>query len=170
MSMAPRALRGRGRWPRRCPMLAPQTGLWGSFWDIVYQILTRVVCHWGGGRHSAFPKGRRSPQMMTLLRRQEGFTRTTFLLFIQLLQQILISYHQGSEARGKKAGVKSQTQSRCLSGLKCLLKINVKWNNILQQNCPVYEWAIWKADLQCLHYNCLIAFQTDWSNNTFHIL
>lgn len=32
---------------------------------------------------------------MTLLGRQERFPGITFLLFMQLLQQILISYHQG---------------------------------------------------------------------------
>lgn len=45
--------------------------------------------------------------MMTLLRRQECFPSITFLLFIQLLQQILISYHQGPEAWAKKTVMKS---------------------------------------------------------------
>lgn len=43
---------------------------------------------------------------------------------MQLLQQILISYHQGPEAQGGKAVMKSQKQSTGHSGLKWLLKSN----------------------------------------------
>jgi hypothetical protein len=106
---------------------------------------------------------------MALLRRQQCFPRITFLLSIQLLQQVLISHHQGSGAQREKAVMKSQKQSRCHSGLKCWLKTNVKQNNIFQQNCPVCVGDILKAVLQ-FFFTVLFVFQNDWSKYYVSIL
>ena len=133
------------------------------------------MCHWWGGGQRAFPKGRCSPQMMALLRRQECFPRIAFLLFIQLLQQILVSCHEGPEGRGGggvgEAAMKSGKQRGCHSDLKCLLQANIKWSNICKQKELSNLWVCYfKSRLTISFFIPLpFMFQTDNNSNLIHI-